>query len=213
MQLVRLQEDAPGDLTDEQRAVNKAAQEAILLRIDLTKKEGEAQTAHAANRKALEDETTLWKSMADTAAGSLEDLFQNGRSASGRLWDQAKSFFCESCAQLLVGGYRISMSAAAASWARLRSSAAAVAACSLIGNLLGGLLAARRRIADRLIGPGSGLAVRAACRPPSARLPQLLVLVPVRQLVQLGNQRRSERHSGWVRRSPASPRLPPLLEG
>ena len=69
VQLVRLQEDALGDLTEEQRAVNKAAQEAILLRIDLTKKEGEAQTAHAANRKALEDETTLWKSMADTAAG------------------------------------------------------------------------------------------------------------------------------------------------
>jgi len=102
VQLVRLQEDALGDLTDEQRAVNKAAQEAILLRIDLTKKEGEAQTAHAANRKALEDETTLWKSMADTAAGFFEDLFQNGRSAFGRLWDQAKSFFAKLAAQLLV---------------------------------------------------------------------------------------------------------------
>jgi hypothetical protein len=102
VQLVRLQEDALGDLTDEQRAVNKAAQEAILLRIDLTKKEGEAQAAHAANRKALEDETTLWKSMADTAAGFFEDLFQNGRSAFGRLWDQAKAFFAKLAAQLAV---------------------------------------------------------------------------------------------------------------
>ena len=28
----------------------------------------------------------------DTAAGFLKTLFQNGRSAFGRLWDQAKSF-------------------------------------------------------------------------------------------------------------------------
>ena len=109
---------ALGDLTDEQRAVNKAAQEAILLRIDLTKKEGEAQTAHAANRKALEDETTLWKSMADTAAGFFEDLFQNGR---------ARSVGCGSGEIVLrktgravaeSAGAGISMSAAAASWAR-----------------------------------------------------------------------------------------------
>ena len=102
VQLVRLQEDALGELTDEQRSINKAAQEALLLRIELTKQEGEAQAAHSSNTKALQEQDTLWKSMADTAAGFFEDLFQNGRSAFGRLWDQAKSFFAKLAAQLLV---------------------------------------------------------------------------------------------------------------
>lgn len=173
VQLVRLQEDALGDLTDEQRAVNKAAQEAILLRIDLTKKEGEAQTAHAANRKALEDETTLWKSMADTAAGFFEDLFQNGRSAFGRLWGQAKSFFAKLAAQLLVKWVlNIDVSGGGVMGALGSILGGSGGGGGLIGNLLGGLLGGGGGLLTSLVGPGSwlgsALGMSSAIGPPAA---------------------------------------------
>ena len=176
VQLVRLQEDALGDLTEEQRAVNKAAQEAILLRIDLTKQEGEAQAAHAANRKALEDETTLWKSMADTAAGFFEDLFQNGRSAFSRLWDQAKSFFAKLAAQLLVKWVlNIDVSGGGVMGALGSILGGSSGGGGLIGNLLGGLLGGGGSgggLLTSLVGPGSwlgsALGMSSAIGPPAA---------------------------------------------
>ena len=102
LELTRLQEDAAGNLTEEQRALNKAAQDAVLIKIQIANAEGEAQKQHAATRKQLEDQDSLWKSIGDTAQNFFADLFQHGSSAFGRLWDQAKAFFAKLAAQLAV---------------------------------------------------------------------------------------------------------------
>lgn len=177
VQLVRLQEDALGELTDEQRSINKAAQEALLLRIELTKKEGEAQSVHVSTSKALEDQNTLWKSMAETASGFFEDLFQNGRSAFGRLWDQAKAFFAKLAAQLLmklVLNVDISGGGAMGALGSILGGTAGGGG-GILGNLLGGLFGASGvggGVMAGLVGPGSwlgsALGMSSAIGPPAA---------------------------------------------
>ena len=71
----------------------------------------------------------------------FEDLFQNGRSAFGRLWDQAKSFFAKLAAQLLVKWVlNIDVSGGGVMGALGSILGGSSGGGGLIGNLLGGLL-------------------------------------------------------------------------
>ena len=111
--------------------------------------------------------------MADTAAGFFEDLFQNGRSAFGRLWDQAKAFFAKLAAQLLVKWVlNIDVSGGGVMGALGSILGGSSGGGGLIGNLLGGLLGGGGGLLTSLVGPGSwlgsALGMSSAIGPPAA---------------------------------------------
>ena len=159
VQLVRLQEDALGDLTDEQRAVNKAAQEAILLRIGLIKKEGEAQTARRKPQGAGRRNHAL-----EIDGGHRRRLFRRPvperskrvRSAVG----SGEIVLRKLAAQLLVKWVlNIDVSGGGVMGALRSILGGSSGGGGLIGNLLGRLLGgngAGGGLLTSLVGPGSG---------------------------------------------------------
>ena len=99
MQLVRLQEDALGDPHGKSSAGQQSGTKRSCWNWP-DQERGRGADRARSHSQALEDETTLWKSMADTAAGffgSVPERSQRVRSAVGSGEDRSSQNWPRSC--------------------------------------------------------------------------------------------------------------------
>lgn len=122
----------------------------------------EREDAIKANEELVAAQKAAWESLGNTVQGFFVDLFQNGRSAFGNLWQTVKRFFAQVAAQFATKFVLQTV---------LGVSGGASAGGGILGSLFsgGGLLGG---VMDSIIGPGSAigtaLGMSSAMGPPAA---------------------------------------------